>query len=623
MKHPMLRAVHLFVGSVLCLALFACSGGDSGGAAAGPGGGGGGATEKQGTITLTSPNANASVAAGAPVTVNFTTQNVSIGGVNQPHLWVYLDDDPVHYTFVNGTSNTVLYNGAPTADVQWVSPTSFRLSNLSNGLHKVRLNLVNAAGKESTNSGAATATAFAVGVPFPSVPSIIPAGPAPGAEIPGPTLVSFVVANHPIGLNGQPHMHVHIDESDQRHEYFTGPGIDEENGVQLNGAHTHFVHWKSPTGLMLFGIGAGQHSVRLVLADAAHNELPNPEATATLVFSISAASVSGEFKLESVLANVNARQMTFDPNGRVFYTDGYGGNVWIANTAGGTWQVNPTPFYHTNVGTLGEQGMSGVVLDPNYATNGFVYVYFTGPDEASNRVVRLKDVNGQATQETVIVGDLLAADQHNGGVMLFGPDGKLYVTVGEVTQDLLAQDLNSPHGKILRINPDGTVPPDNPIPGSRVWALGLRNSFGLAFHPATGDLWATDNGPTVDDEVNLIVKGGNYGWPEATGTNGVPPFLNALFVLPEPVGITNIVALAPTPVYPAKYHNNLFFTDFVGGKIRRLVLGPGFKTLASDSVVFDGGAGGLVAFKQAPDGYMYVSGSDGISRVVPNESAPQ
>ncbi len=611
--------------------LVACGGGSDGGGVVSdgtttsPGGGGtggGGATLAAPAVTVSSPTANASLASASPVTVTFATQNFSVGGVNQPRLDFYLDDDPIRYTFINGTTNTVFYGGVPAQGAQWVTPTSFRLDNLSDGLHTVRLALVDAAGRELTNGEAGTARAFTVGVPFPTAPSVIVAGPAPNADVPGPVRVSFVVANHQIGPNGQPHMHFYIDGSAERHEYFDGAGITEENGVQLNGAHTHAVHWKSSTSIMLFGWAAGPHQIRFILADAGHGELANPEATQTVSFNITGTSDTSEFLLEPVLTGASAAGMAFAPDGKVFYADGHNGAgqgaVWIIDTVGGTWTRRPTPFYQTAVGSIGEQGLTGVAIDPNYAANGFVYAYFTAPGGGTNRLVRVRNVNDQAVEETVILDNLLAADQHNGGVLLFGPDGKLYVTVGEATLENLSQDLSSQNGKILRINSDGTIPADNPFQGSAVWSYGWRNSFGLAFHPATGDLWATDNGPTVDDEVNLVVKGGNYGWPLVTGNGGAPPLINPVYVLAQPVGITNIVALAETPVYPTKYHNNLFFTDFVGGKIRRLVLDPTFKSLVSDSIVFDGGVGGLVPLKQGPDGYLYTSGPGAFYRVVPN-----
>ncbi|BCA56804.1 Soluble aldose sugar dehydrogenase YliI [Nitrospira sp. KM1] len=331
------------------------------------------------------------------------------------------------------------------------------------------------------------------------------------------------------------------------------------------------------------------------------------------------------FTLEPMVA-ASATQMAFAPGDQLFYTDGKGGNVWVIDTAGGAWQRRPQPFYHTEVGQLGEQGISGVAIDPDYAANKFVYIYFTTPQYS--RLVRVTDTNGRSSNEQILIDGILAANVHNGGVLLFGADGKLYVTTGDATQQHVAQDPVSLNGKILRINADGSVPSDNPFPGSRTWLYGVRNSFGLTVHPATNDLWFTDNGPTVDDEVNLAVKGSNYGWPETTG-KGDTRFIDPAFVLAQPVGITNIVAVQATPVYPSQYHNNLFFTDFVEGKIRRLVLDASLKTVVSDSVALDiqHAAGALIAFKQGPDGYMYVSGSSSsgssIYRVALNPNAPQ
>lgn len=582
-----------------------------------------GSSSSSATITVGSPAQNASLPSG-PVTVVFAATNFTIGGVGQPRLQFDLDNDPNFYTLVNGTDNKIFQNGVEVAEPEWLTPTSFRFNSLSDGQHQLRLYLVGANGVELTNPEASTAVMFSGGVPASSAPTIIPVSPAPGSQVTSPVAVTFLTVNHQIGLAGQPHLHFYVDGDPVVHEFFNGPGINDINGVQYQNAHTHFVHWQGPTSFRLFALPAGQHEVRFVLADASHGELGNPEATQTLTFDVPQSAGTGDFLLESVIDNVDVDGIAFAPGGQVFFVGAKPGNVWVIDTAGGPWQLRSTPFYHTAVGQIGEQGLTGIAIDPNYATNKFVYIYFSTPDEQFNRLVRVTDVNGQATNETILLDHILAADQHNGGVLLFGPDGKLYVTVGEATQEFLAQDVSSPNGKILRINTDGSIPSDNPFPGFPAWAYGMRNSFGLAFHPVTNDLWNTENGPTVNDEVNLIVKAGNYGWPIVTGPAGTPPYIDPIFTLPQPVGITNIVALAATSVYSSQYHNNLFFTDFVEGKIRRLELGPGFTTLSSSSVVFDGGTGGLIAFKQGPDGYMYVSSTDrNIYRVVPNPNAPQ
>lgn len=575
------------------------------------------------TLTVVSPAQNASLPSG-PVTIAYSTTNFTIGGVNEPRLRFELDGDTNFYTLVNGNDKKIFYNGVEVSEPEWLTTTSFRLNNLPDGPHQLLLYLVDANGVALTNPEASTGLMFSIGTSGTTAPTILPVAPAEGSDVTSPVTVTFTVLNHTIGLPGQSHLHFYVDGDATPHHFYNGPGIDGINGVQYQGAHTHFVHWDSPTSFKMFALGAGQHSVRFELVDPNEVPLGNPEATQTRTFNVPTSTGTGEFILEPVVT-LGVDGMAFTPGGgQVFMTTGKAGDVWVADIAGSTWQLRGTPFYHTDVGQLGEQGLTGIAIDPDYATNRFVYIYFTRSDQQFNRLVRVTDVNGQPTNEQILLDNIPAADQHNGGVLLFGSDGKLYVTVGDATQDLLAQDPSSPNGKILRINTDGTIPSDNPFPGSPAWALGMRNSFGLAVHPATGHLWNTENGPTVDDEVNRIVPGGNYGWPFVTGPNGNGVYIDPIFTLAQPVGITNIVALAPTGVYPTEYHNNLFFTDFVEGKIRRLVLDVNHTSLVSDSVVYDGGTGGLIAFNQGRDGYMYVSATDGnVYRVVPNPNAPQ
>src|SRR5207249_2447194 len=124
-----------------------------------------------------------------------------------------------------------------------------------------------------------------------------------------------------------------------------------------------------------------------------------------------------------------------------------------------------------------------------------------------------------------------------------GPDGKLYVSIGDTGNPALAQDSTSLSGKILRFNKDGTIPTDNPFPGSPVYALGMRNTFGMTFHDDTGDLWITENGPEFPefDEVNRIIAGGNYGWPVVTGIAGNPLFIDPLIEITPTIAPTNII----------------------------------------------------------------------------------
>ncbi len=159
-----------------------------------------------------------------------------------------------------------------------------------------------------------------------------------------------------------------------------------------------------------------------------------------------------------------------------------------------------------------EGGLLGLAVSPNYAKDKLVYVYYTRGGGSENRIVRFK-LGGRPQ---TVLGGLEAQQIHNGGRIKFGPDGKLYATVGDAGDTSNAQDRGSLNGKILRMNPDGSVPADNPIRGSRVWSLGHRNPQGIDWDKGRR-LWSAEFGQNTFDEVNLIRKGRNYGWPEVEG----------------------------------------------------------------------------------------------------------
>jgi glucose/arabinose dehydrogenase len=159
----------------------------------------------------------------------------------------------------------------------------------------------------------------------------------------------------------------------------------------------------------------------------------------------------------------------------------------------------------------GEAGLLGLAVSPSYASDGWVYAYYTGASD--NRVVRFR-LDTPGTQQ-VLVGGIPKAGNHNGGRLAFGPDGMLYAGTGDAASPSRAQDKGSLGGKVLRLKPTGGAADGNPF-GSPVWSLGHRNVQGLAFDDA-GRLWASEFGQNTYDEVNLIVRGGNYGWPEVEG----------------------------------------------------------------------------------------------------------
>jgi quinoprotein glucose dehydrogenase len=227
--------------------------------------------------------------------------------------------------------------------------------------------------------------------------------------------------------------------------------------------------------------------------------------------------------------------LEFAPDGRLFITE-RPGRVRVMSAAG---VLDPEPWVEFPDVVRREDGMLGLTLHPDFANQPWVYLFYTiqKGDRLVNRVSRFREVNGRAGEEQVLLDDLESHDIHNGGRLRFGPDGMLYITMGEIAQQMLSQDMSRLQGKILRITPEGAVPWDNPLPGSPIWAYGLRNPHGLAFRPGDGVLFAADNGPSGEwgalrisarDEINIIVKGGNYGWPLAVGAPNHPAFVDPI-----------------------------------------------------------------------------------------------
>jgi glucose/arabinose dehydrogenase len=322
--------------------------------------------------------------------------------------------------------------------------------------------------------------------------------------------------------------------------------------------------------------------------------------------------------------------MALAPDGRVFFNERLTGAIRIINPQ---WQLVNQPFCQLTVQTNGEQGLLGLTLDPNFAGNKFVYAYYTAGSPLRNRVVRYTESSGSCTQETVILDDIPASGNHNAGIIQFGPDGKLYIITGDAGNTANSQLLTSLAGKILRLNPDGSVPSDNPFitntnaNARKVFSLGHRNSYGFTFHGHTGHLWETENGPGDSDEINRAISGGNYGWDsnQRRGILSDPCCVDPIAVYFAPpcspctIAPTGIIAIPEnSTVYPAAYRNNLLFADFNNGRIRRIVLsGANLTQLGSSSIAYTGGRGGLLSMMLGADGFVYVSNTNAIFKVVP------
>lgn len=268
--------------------------------------------------------------------------------------------------------------------------------------------------------------------------------------------------------------------------------------------------------------------------------------------------------------------LQFAPDGRLFLTEKFG-RIRTATAAG---QLDPSPWATIRVMREGgEGGLMGLALHPDFPHEPWVYVMYTGYADGRpvNRVVRIREVNGRGAGEEAIVDGLPAALNHNGGRILFGPDRMLYVSAGDAYHPMSAQDRSSRAGAILRVTPEGRVPPDNPFPGSPIWAHGLRNPNGLAFRPGTGALFAGDHGPTSEwgpplirdrDELNLIRKGANYGWPLVVGAANQPGLVDPLLSW-MPSTPPGALLFYNAGLFPA-FKGDLFYSTLAGQALLRI-----------------------------------------------------
>ncbi len=301
---------------------------------------------------------------------------------------------------------------------------------------------------------------------------------------------------------------------------------------------------------------------------------------------------------------------TPDATPRFFFTEKNTGAVKIFENGA----VRPTPFATLSVTSGGEQGLLGIALHPQYPDSPFVYVQYTRSGDRGNVVMRLRDSSGIGVDPRTIVvcTRINTATNHNGGNCHFGPDGKLYVFFGDNATSSNAQDSSASNlrGKILRLNPDGSIPADNPFAGTPFWSLGHRNSFDFTFDPLTGIMYCTENGPSCDDEVNRVPPRGNMGWPiegNCSYTNN-PLYVRPLYYFPNsPLpALTGIVVYRAT-AFP-RLRGKLLFTGNSTPTLWTLTLTQNGDTIVPGSfaTLFTYSTG-FADVEVGPDGNIYLA----------------
>ena len=298
--------------------------------------------------------------------------------------------------------------------------------------------------------------------------------------------------------------------------------------------------------------------------------------------------------------------LAFLPGGDILFTERPGKVKLVDKNGSG----NPALVADiAEVKHIGEGGLLGIALHPDFANNKYVYLYYTysgTKDNTLNRVVRYKFENGRLTNQQIIVDAIPGAVNHNGGRIKFGPDNFLYIATGDAQNPSLAQDINSLSGKILRVTDDGKPADTNPF-GNLIYSWGHRNPQGLTWDNK-GRLWATEHGNQAHDELNLIEKGTNYGWPVITG-DGEKEGMR------KPVLQSGSATWAPSGA--AYVLNSIFFAGLRGNALYEAkIVGSG----ADLGKHLKGELGRIREVVLAPDGFfLYITTSNRDTRGVPRD----
>ena len=351
---------------------------------------------------------------------------------------------------------------------------------------------------------------------------------------------------------------------------------------------------------------------------------PQIETGSKLEIDSNSISKSVDYKYTAVASNL------YVPWSIVFPTEN---SMYIAQRSGEIlYYQNSQPqanFYKfSEISATNEEGLMGMVLDPDYPDSPYIYtsLAYEENNQMFVKVVRLTDVNNQATETKILLDKIPAAKFHAGSRLRFGPDQKLYITTGDATKKEIAQDLNSLGGKILRMNKDGSIPEDNPFDNSYIYSYGHRNPQGIDFDPISGVLFSTEHGPSLfdgaagGDEVNRILAGKDYGWPKVSHTESTPGAIDPLLVFTPAVAPASGV-LYTGDKYPS-LKNAFLFGGLRGEGIFVIYLDESRQKVKSYEKL-NIAEGRIREIAVSPDGYIYFSTSNRDGRGTTNDKSDQ
>ena len=301
----------------------------------------------------------------------------------------------------------------------------------------------------------------------------------------------------------------------------------------------------------------------------------------TILFTALYAQPPVGFQQEKLVDGLDPTDLTQAADGRIFIAE-KNGTVRLVRDG----ELQPAPFLQIPVDNLNERGLGSILLHPDFDLNGWFYLYYTVLNADRNRLSRFTangDLADPGSELILMEFDELAGSNHNGGGMVFGQDGKLYLATGDGLDGAAPQNLNKKHGKVFRLNDDGSIPTDNPFydqldgDARAVYGYGLRNPFSMAIDPQTGKIYLSEVGNSLFEEVNEVLPGANYGWPNVegflNGQNAPANYQDPVHAYDHDTGCAALGAAfynPAVPSFPAEYHGNYFYADYCKGYIHRI-----------------------------------------------------